>query len=353
MPLVRTRTIAIAIAAALVAAACGADTASAPDGISPIDGFDVEVVLTDLAQPTQFYIEDTEPRSIVIAEINGGENDATGQVSRIELPPDGESQSVTRTVLFDRLDKPTGVALFDDQIWVMQTRTLTRGPTVGGKLEVEAFDLPNNGRSQGTLTATDSNLLFDVSGRKRGSGDDTVVTQGSGRLFEVGTINDIGYEISEIASGFKHAYAHLIDESGTLWATEMTDGLFDGQPGTDEIVAVSRRADHGWPHCVDDNRPVAEFGGSPERCADVPRSLTTLGVGATPTSVVVSPWNPDELVVALWKTGEVVAVRTDTPQAQPRVLIRGLSNPQHLVVDDDRLMLSEFGTGRLLLVMKH
>ena len=351
MPFLRHRVLAIASALAIAASACATDTPTGAEGVSPANGFDVAVVLTDLAQPTQFFVESSEPPTIVIAEINGGENDTTGQVSRVTLPADGATITANRTLLFNGLDKPTGVALFDDQIWVMQTTELTRGPISGGELTTVIGDLPNNGRSQGTLTPTGPTLLFDVSGNKRGKGDETVITEGSGRLFSVGTTPD-GYDIVEVASGFKHAYAHAIDGAGTLWTTEMTDGQFDGQPGTDEVVAVATGVDHGWPHCVDDNRPVVEFNGSAERCAGVPESLATLGVGATPTSIAVSPWDPAELLVALWNKGEVVAVRTDAPKTEPRVVLRGLRNPQHLVVDDGRLLVSEFGTGRLLRVSK-
>ena len=46
------------------------------------------------------------------------------------------------------------------------------------------------------------------------------------------------------------------------------EGRFDGEPPADELVAVEPGVDHGWPRCVGDNRPVAEYGH--ERFDDAP-----------------------------------------------------------------------------------
>ena len=85
-------------------------------------------------------------------------------------------------------------------------------------------------------------------------------------------------------------------------------------------------------------------------CESTPRSHALFEPGATPTSVVVAPWDPDLLVVALWNRGEVVAVPRSAADAphRPEVLLAGLDNPQHLLADGDRLLLTEFSGGRIL-----
>lgn len=322
----------------LALAGCGADTGfgSSAEGVTAAVGYGASVEIEGLQGPTQIAWIDDE---LLVAEISGGENDGTGRVSRM---PIGESAASSNpVVLFTELDKPTGVAFFDDRVWVMEATRLSQGSD--GKLVSVAEDLPNNGRSQGTLTVTpDDRLLFDTSGSKSG-GD---VVAGSGRLFQVQKASS---DPQEIASGFKHAYAHTVDADGRLWATEMTDGRFDGEPAPDEVVGVVEGADHGWPHCVGDNRVVAEFDGSAERCAVVPASLAVFEPGATPTSIVVAPWDDAVLLVALWNRGQLVEIRTDQPRTQiPAVVASGLQNPQHLLVDGETVLLAEFGTGRIL-----
>ncbi|MEM9613803.1 MAG: PQQ-dependent sugar dehydrogenase [Actinomycetota bacterium] len=333
----------------------GADAVeAAPVGVVAPDGLRVEVVAEDLPGPTQLVALDED--TVLVAVLNGAENDGTGQVRRIDLAT-GISE-----VVRDGLDKPTGIAWFDDELWVMERDRLSRGP-LGAEATVVAENLPNNGRSQGTLTVTpDGSILFNTSGAKRGA----AVTDGSGRLFTVDPAVD-GATPEELASGFKNAYAHAFDGDGTLWSTEMSDGSFDGEPAADEVVAVLPGADHGWPFCVGDNRAVAEFGGDDQRCADVPRSQAVFAPGATPTSVTLSPFEPDRLLVALWTQDRIVSVDTTTDATTDTAgdtavdtagdavapvtdLITGLDRPQHLAVAGEALLISEFGTGRLLRV---
>lgn len=309
----------------VAAVACGDDASNrsaAPAG-API-----EVIAAGLNGPTQFVFDGDD---LIVAVLNGGENDGTGQI--IEIDPAGQ-----RRVLYDNLDKPTGVLVRADEIWIMERTTLSRGPRQGGALTVVADDLPNNGRSQGTLTLTpDDRVLFNTSGSQRGG----VVRERSGRLW----IADDAGAVTEYASGFKHAYAHVFDRAGTLWTTEVSDGRFDDQPPADEVVAVSQGGDHGWPQCVGNNRPVAEFG--VVDCAAFPTSQAVFDPGATPTGLVVSPADQELLLVSLWVTGEIVSVPTTTG-GSTTVRFDGLVNPQHLVVHDGQLVLSEFGLDRII-----
>ncbi len=68
--------------------------------------------------------------------------------------------------------------------------------------------------------------------------------------------------------------------------------------------------------------------------------------GATPTSIVESPWQPGELLVALWNAGEVVSVPADGGAVA--TLLDSVERPQQLVVDDGRLYLIDFGNGEIL-----
>lgn len=346
------RLLLVGLGFAAFVAGCGSES-SAVENVSLADGFALEVMVDGLVGPTQFSVDDDH---VLVAMINGGENDKQGQVIDIDL------ESGERVVVVDELDKPTGLALVGDDLWIMERDSLSHldvrlgEPRVEGRPRVVLRNLPNNGRSEGALTTTpDGQLLFDTSGSKRGA----QVVEGSGRLFTLDIANILDTDPSqwsdapvEIASGFKHAYAHVYDNTGSgtvLWATEMTDGRFDDEPAGDEIVQVVIGADHGWPWCVENNRPVIEFGGTPDECAAAPESLAVFAPGASPTSVVVSPFGANTLLVALWNEDRVVAVDTssDDPTAFTDV-VTGVLGPYHLEVVGDAVIMSELGTGRLL-----
>lgn len=326
-------------AVAVLAAACGGGggwsnvgAETDLDGIEVAGDFDLSVAVDDLSGPTQFFIE--PDGSFVVAQINGGERDNVGQVLRI-------SSAGERTVLFDQLDKPTGILRRGEEIWVIEATQISKGPAAGGVLTSVVQDLPNNGRSQGTLTLTpEGDVLYNTSGSKRGS----TVKEGSGRLWEIG---DDGVP-NEVASGFKHAYAHAY-VGGRLWTTEMSDGRFDGETPQDELVQVEPGVDHGWPYCVGQNRPVAEYGQTD--CDGVPETVVAFDAGATPTGLAESPFFDGGLHVSLWTQGLVVSISS---QASPGSgdsfvpLISGMAGPQHLVAHDGDLYVSEFGANRIV-----
>ncbi len=327
----------MASSAMLVAAGCGGADPGVPEIDRPAD-ISIEVAVADLVGPTQIFVE--PDGSVVAAVINGEENGGTGQVIRI----DGATGE--RTVLFDGLDKPTGVQRDGDTIYVMEADRLSAGAAdVGGPLTVLADDLPNNGRSEGTITLhPDGGILFNTSGSARG----LEVREGSGeiRMFAP----PAGESSETVASGFKHAYAMTFAADGSeLWTTEVADGSFDGVRAVDEVVLVTPPASGGWPRCVGDNRAVEEFGVDQAECDGFRGSRAVFPAGATPTSIVVSPFHEDSFLVALWLTGEVVVVpRQGSDPTDWQVFATGLKNPQHLTVDDDAVYLSEFGANRIL-----
>ena len=334
----RRLVIALVAVAALALGACGDAAPELPPGITVADGLSITVYAEGFDRPTQ--LTRTADGDLLVAELAGGENDASGRL----LLVDGDDLD-QRTVLQTDLDKPTGIAVTGDQVWIMERERLavtTIEP--GAPVETIAGDLPNNGRSQGTLTVSpDGQLLFNTSGRKRGAER----TAGSGILWSVDPTSPTAAPPTEIAQGFKHAYAHTFTADGQLWSIEMTDGNFDGERAGDELLAIQPGDDAGWPFCVDDNRPVVEFGGTPERCEAVPRSHALFGPGATPTDIVVAPWDPGTFLVALWIPGTVVSVPVE-PSGAPyagEVVIDGIESPQALLVDGDQVLVVDHETG--------
>ena len=318
--------------------AAGAVTVAAACGTTADASFVVEVVVEGLDRPTQLAVAD---EAWFVAHLNGGEAAATGQVLRLD-PTDPAAAPV---VVVDGLRKPTGVAVFAGELWIMEERRLTRGPLDGGSRTVVVDEMAFNGRSQGTLTVDGDRLLFDTSGTTgTPPGPGGGPRDRSGVLWAVDAMGTV----TNVAWGFKHAYAHVRDDAGVLWSTEVSDGRYDGVPAVDEVVAVEHGVGHGWPVCVDDGRPVLEAAVDAP-CDGVPGSQVTFGAGATPTGIAVAPWDRTRLVVALWVPGRVVSFSNDPEAAGGPVTLvtEVLARPQHLVVAGERLLVTDHEAGTI------
>lgn len=322
-----------------VLAGCGDDDDGVVEGVEVPDGFSVIEVVTGLERPTQIAFDDDG--ALLVAQLAGSEGGGSGQVLRLDL-----DQPEERDVVVDGLLTPTGVASLDGAVWVMEQRRLSR---VGenGTVDVIADELPFNGRSEGTLTATDDGrLLYNTSG----SLDGIDPAEGSGNLWSLTP----GAEPVVLASGLKNGYAHTFDTEGRLWGVEMSDGTFDGSPAPDEVVLVEDGADFDWPQCIGDGTAVEFYDGTAEACAAAPASLTLFDPGATPTSIAVAPWDPALLVVTLWNEGRVVTVPIDDPDPDAPVanetFLTGIDHPQHVLADGDRLLLVDHDDGRILAI---
>ena len=294
------------------------------------DGYRAAPVVTDLRGPTQMTFG--PDGRFWVAQLAGGENAGTGQVVAVDLAT-GERKALLRNLF-----KPTGLAVTETDVWVMAGNRLLRAPLTEngvGKTEVVLRDLPNNGRSLGTLTLTpDGALLYETSGALTPSGPQP----GSGILWRL----EPGSKPEPLATGLKGAYAHTFGVDGTLYTTEVGDDFMNGSPPPDELNVVTAGADYGWPRCYGRQRPATNNGGTAQECARTKTPLALFARGATPTSVAVSPFQKDTLLVALWATAQVVQIDTETGDVTPFLT---LTLPQHLVVDGDALLVSSFADG--------
>lgn len=325
-----------AVAAAALVTGCGDD--GPDDERTTADGLAVVPVAEGLAGPTQIVAAADDV--VLVAELNGGEDAGTGRIVRFDLDRPDE-----RDVLVDGLLTPTGLAVDGGLLWIMEQRTLSVSPLDDPGDRTTVLDgLPYNGRSEGTLTAVDGGgILYDTSGSRRGD----QLVEGSGVLWYLAGPDA---EPEPFATGFKHAYAHAPVGDGRWFVTEISDGTLDGEPPPDELVVAAAGDDFGYPRCIGDRVPVRELDATEVDCAATPRSHALLPPRSTPTSVAVPPWDPETVLVALWSTGELVAVPAEpAPDPHPpEVVLDGLERPQHLLVVGDRLLLTEFAGGRVL-----
>lgn len=312
----------------------------ASDRLGDGSGFVVRDVAAGLQQPTQ-VIPLTDGR-LLVAQLSGAENDKTGSV--VAIDPD-KPDSVE--IWFEDLDKPTGLAVVDDTVWIMERRRLSRGPIGGGPTEVVLPGLEYNGRSEGTLTVHDGRLLFNTSGRRDGKER----RPGSATIWE---FDPATAELTEVAVGIQNAYARVVELDGTILSTDIYAGS-DEAAFADALVAVRAGDDLGWPQCAASGDAVASFGGTAESCATRVQPLAVFSTGATPTSIDVLPWDTDTLAVALWSTGQVVLVpraATATPQRSFEVLYDGFERPQHVVTVGDELFVVDHASGRIVAISR-
>lgn len=296
------------------------------------EGYSLEPIVTGLRGPTQMTFG--PDGRLWLAQLAGGENAGTGEVVAVDL------ETGVQDVLLRGLSKPTGLALTENHLWLMAGNRLLRAPLTKagvGKLETVLRDLPNNGRSEGTLTLTpEGGLLYETSGVLSSSG----AVKDSGVLWRLDPDNPTNPE--RLATGLKGAYAHTFAPDGTLYATELGDDPMDGGPPPDELNVVEAGAAYGWPKCYGRGRPARNTGGTAQYCGTTAQPLALFDRGATPTSVAVSPFAENRLFVALWARGQVVQVDAQTGEVAPFL---ELLFPQHLLEDGDTLLVSAFTEG--------
>ncbi len=335
----------------LLAACSSAATPTAAPTIQAPAGYRAEVFAAGLSSPTQMIVG---PRSAIwVAQLNGEENAGQGQIIEVR------AGSNDWRVIADRLFKPTGLAILSDTLWIASGRDVLRSSispagTIG-PIEKVLENLPFNGRSEGTLTASPAGrLIFETSGQRLGDAAD----KGSAQLWELNPLDAAQPRV--IAVGLKNAYAHMFDAQSRLWVTDVADDPVNGGPPPDELNLIVAGENYGWPRCYGDRQPALNYHGAAEECAATRSSVATFPPHSTPVSVVPSPWEANTLLVALWGPANPAVMRVaytlddDNARAQEITLfITGLTHPQHLLVlSDGSLLVSDFETGVIYRIIK-
>jgi len=329
---------------AAILSGCARSELPIPLGVNVPEGFQVGIFDSGFNGPTQMITG--MDGHILIAQLAGEENAGVGEV--IALQPDSGAKRVVAADLF----KPTGIALADGALWIATGQNLLRAIlTEEGKVEtVETVlsGLPFNGRSNGTLAVTpEGHLVFETSGNRL----DRSAEEGSAALWILDPADPTNPRV--LATGLKNAYGLVFDPLGRLWATEIADDPVNGEPPPDELNLILPGADFGWPRCFGFRKPAYNYGGSESGCMQTRAPVAIFPPHSTPTSVAISPWEENTLLVALWgPTGpSVVRVKyveagDDVIAQEVTLFITGLEHPQHLLVLEDRsLLVSDFGEG--------
>lgn len=328
---IHRRSVAVALAVAWAMSGCSSE-ATSPSSTTVVES-NLSVVVDGLEGPTQ--IVDGPDGLLLVAQLAGGENDATGEVVAIDLA------SGDRRVIATGLDKPTGVLWIDDTLWVMVRRGLIAAPWSGVEPTAGAFEpvldeLPFNGRSEGTLTAlADGRFLYATTGSLAGGS----AVPGSGTLWV--------YEPTDgtsraIATGLKNAYGHATLDGGTILTTEIGDAADPPVEEVNMIDPTQSPPDFGWPGCPGD-----------DVCSGVTGPLSTFPSAATPTGIATVG---DDVYVTLFVTGQLVRIsldgwRSGAPPVESDKIASGLQGPHTVLArPDGTLWISEHLAGRIIAV---
>ena len=294
------------------------------------------VVVDDLNGPTQFT--DGPGAWLLIAQLAGDEDAKTGQVIAVDPVTD------KRVVLYENLDKPTGVAWLNGFVWIMERRRLVRGEwrgagTTPSPLTVMVDDLPFNGRSEGTLTVTpDNRILYETTG----SISNGEVVDGSGTLW---VFDPLTKTSSKVATGLKNAYAQVFLPDGRLLTTEIGDNI-DAAPVEEVNVLLysgptgptGPTVDAGWPACPGD-----------KDCEGVVTPIATFERNSTPTGITI---DGTFAYVALLVTGEIHRLplkNAGTARVKTAVIASGLQGPHSILRrPDGTLWISEHFADRIV-----
>ena len=311
------------------------------DDLTVPTGYQASLLLEGLSGPTQMIIG--PDNGLWLGQLAGGEREGVGQVIRVS-PVTGE-----QIIVLENLLKPTGIAILSGHLWVATQQDLIRAPLKAdfsvGPVEVVVADIPFNGRSNGTLTVTpQGTLLYESSGRR------SQATH-SGLLWQLDPTDPTNPQ--PLAFGLKGAYAHIVDENGRIWTTEIGDDpISDGQAPPDELNLIMEGAHYGWPQCYGQQEVATNYGGTNQFCQTTQAPIALFPPHSTPTSLALSPWQADTLLVALWqdKTVSQVTITPNSQQliGQPETFITGFQSPQHLLtLADGNLLVSDHVAGKV------
>jgi glucose/arabinose dehydrogenase len=312
------------------------------------EGYEATLVVEGLHHPTQMVLD--EEGWLWVVQVAGGETGGTGELVVVH-PASGETR-----ILAQELFKPTGVALLDGYVWLILGPELWRAPiqpeaTIGEMELVTA--LPGTSRSSGTLTVLpDKHLLYVTSGPP-----DEDTSLGDGRLWRIDPQTPTAPTL--VAEGFAMPYAHTVDSAGRLWVVNMTEDIIDGTVPPDALFMVDPEQAAGGAPCYYYYDLAEEYadGKAPDHCGGAYGPVAFFPAHTTPTSIVVSPWEEEVLLVTFWISGEIIRVElSDTDgvlEAEWDSFVSGLVNAHHLLVlEDGSLLVSDFGQGKVYRIRK-
>ena len=213
-------------------------------GLNLPKGFDIKIFASDLKNPRVLTFDSLSTLLVSIP--------SEGKV--VALPDknnDGKADEII--TLIKNLDRPHGLAFYDDKLYVAQVNNVSSFGYDSQKLKVAnqklVVKLPGGGRhfTRTIRFGKDDKLYISV-----GSTCDVCVEKDerNGTILQADLLTG---DSQIFAKGLRNSVFFTFDpQTAKIWATEMgRDFLGDNLP-PDEINLIQEGKDYGWPYCYGD-----------------------------------------------------------------------------------------------------
>lgn len=213
--------------------------------LSLAKGFSIAIFAQNLPNPRDLSLDSSG--NLLVSNPSSGK-----VVALVDKDQDGVSEA--RFTVLSGLDRPHGVVVRGDKLYVAETNGVLiydyKSSTFEAKNPKKIVDLPGGGNhfTRSLEFAPDGRLLVSV------GSSCNVCNEGDWRRAKILVYDETSQSLGVFASGLRNSVFMTVNpSSGKIWATEMgRDFLGDDLP-PDEINIIEEGKNYGWPNCFGKN----------------------------------------------------------------------------------------------------
>lgn len=249
----------------------GVNTTGMP--LSLAKGFSIGIFARNLDNPRDLAV-DSDGNLLV-------SNPSSGKVVAM-VDKDQNGVSEARFTVLSGLDRPHGLIIRDDKLYVAETNGVSiydyKSSIFEAKNPKKIVDLPAGGNhfTRSIEFAPDNRLLVSV------GSSCNVCIEGDWQRAKILAYDETTQSLSVFASGLRNSvFMTVHPNSKKIWATEMGRDLLGDDLPPDEINIIEEGKDYGWPNCFGKNIPDRNF--SPDaNCTNLVASYIDIPAHSAP-----------------------------------------------------------------------
>ena len=205
------------------------------------DGFEIEVVATDLGGPT--CLEWYDASTLIVCDRDGG------QIYALDM-------NMSKTLLIGNLDRPHDVAITDENVFVSEAGKLTRYTHNGGLGEISNKTVLISGVPTGNHQTNAVNVLPNGTLVWHSGSTCNICVEDDERNGALLWVNGSSGEHGILASGVRNSFDGVwVPNIGYVFTDNGRD--WEGDHPDEELNLLSEGGDYGWPD-DDPSNPIPE-----------------------------------------------------------------------------------------------